>query len=100
MRARPAVGREVALEVGLPPREIGGILEVLDAFGAVGVDDAQFVAAARQVGDFVPQELAAPLEPPEHSNRLSARDRKIFTFSQMCRGASFSHAFAGLKKLL
>ena len=82
MRARPAFGREVALEVDLPPREIGGILEALDAFGAVGVDDAQFVAAARQIGDFVPQELAAPLKPPEHSNRLSARDRRIFSLQK------------------
>ena len=65
MRPVPSLATDLPLEFGLPPRERGGIVEPLDAFGAVGLDDAQLEAVAGRPR-LVAQKFAFAFEPPEN----------------------------------
>jgi hypothetical protein len=67
VRAGPALGGEVALEIALAFGEIGRIDEGLHALGAIRLDDPQLVAAARGIPGFVSKVLPAALKPPEHT---------------------------------
>ena len=65
-RSHPPVGGEILFELDLTLGEVRGIDEMLSSLRAVDVNHTQLVPAIRQVADFVPEELATALKPPEH----------------------------------
>jgi len=76
MRAGPAVGEELFLEIALSFRQFLRVVETFGSLAAICVDDAQFVTTLRQIPDFISHKLPAPLEPPEHrilQSRFSVR---------------------------
>src|SRR4029078_3445900 len=64
--ASKPVFREGQLELALPFFKAPRIIERLDAFAAVDVDEPQLEGAGLQLTRFVPDVVVPALEPPEH----------------------------------
>src|SRR5438445_3370818 len=66
VRAGPSFVSQRLLERDLPLRERPGILETLDALGAVGLGDDQLVESVGRLARFTAHELTLLLEDPNH----------------------------------
>jgi hypothetical protein len=78
VRAVPALRSEVVLDRNLPLGEISGVVELLDTFGAVGIDHVKLITALRAASRLTAQILTGSLKPPEHTS--SGKQRIINCF--------------------
>ena len=67
VRTGPAVFFERSLEFQLAGVQRVAVLEPLDAFVPVFVDDTEFTLAGWKLACLVPKQIVLPFEPPEHS---------------------------------